>query len=416
MISTTARKLALAAVLPGALLLLLGAAFVRTVGPIGYWKLDDTAAPAVDAIAAANGTWNGTITPSIDVPAPLAGANPVVSCGSYQISIANAPSYIMAPMTAALNTVQDGSYSIACWFKPTSLPPSVGTNSQYAVVMKAGWNEGISYNTSGNFALFHWYGGDSTVFPIVAPTNIASNSFGTSFPANAWYHLVGLVDQTVTPNEVRMYVNGALVGSAGTFTATPTFNLYGTEAWQIGIGIPGSAGAQFQADGLFDDVRIYDRALTPTEISNLAGGMTVGDPPAPPPTAPTGLLASVVGSQVQLTWNVVAGAQRYNIKRSTTTGTETQYASSATNSFTDSAAIAGQTYFYVVTAFGNCAESAVSGEVSATPPPPVPKAPPKGHKACGCGSIGEAGLRWSLAALASLALLLVSGRLLRRGA
>ena len=221
------RTLALAAVLPGALLLL-GAGFVRTFGPIGYWKLDDPAAPARDAIASANGTWNGTITPSTDVPAALGGANPVFSCGSYQLAIANAPSYIQIPRTAALDVVQDASYSISCWFKPSSLPPATGTNSQYGIVMKTGWNEGITYSGGGVFAMFHWYGGDATAVPIVAPTNIASNSFGTTFPPNAWYHLVGLVDQTVTPNEVRMYVNGALVGSAGTFAATATFNLYST--------------------------------------------------------------------------------------------------------------------------------------------------------------------------------------------
>ncbi len=99
---------------------------------------------------------------------------------------------------------------------------------------------------------------------------------------------------------------------------------------------------------------------------------------------------------------------------STTTGTETQYAMSVTNAYTDNGATVGQAYFYVVTAFGNCAESAVSGEVSATPLPPVPKPPPDSNKRCGCGTIGETRILWSMAALAALALLLVSGRLPRR--
>ncbi len=408
----TLRTLALAAALPGALLLL-GAGFVRTFGPIGYWKLDDPAAPARDALAAADGTWNGTITPSTDVPAALGGANPVFSCGSYRIALANAPSYIQIPRTAALDAVQDASYSISCWFKPASLPPASGTNAQYGIVMKTGWNEGITYNSAGNFAMYHWYGGDITATPIVQPTNIASNSFGTPFPANAWYHLVGLVDQTVTPNEVRMYVNGTLVGTAGTFAASPTFSLYATEPWLIGIGIPGGTGAQFQADGLFDDVRIYDRVLTTTEISNLAAGMAVGDPAAPPPAAPTGLTASVVGAQIQLTWTAVTGALSYNIQRSTSTGTETQYATSLTNAYTDGVVTGGQTYFYVVTAFGNCAESAVSNEDFATPPIPVPK-PPKSPKRCGCSTVGGSGTRWGLAAFAALALLATCGRVSRR--
>ncbi|HXX92323.1 MAG TPA: hypothetical protein VEN81_01735 [Planctomycetota bacterium] len=66
-------------------LVLLGAMRPQAAGPVGYWKFSDTVAPAVDSVAGNNGTWNGTITPSVDVPAPLAQAagNPVVDCGSY---------------------------------------------------------------------------------------------------------------------------------------------------------------------------------------------------------------------------------------------------------------------------------------------------------------------------------------------
>ncbi|HXX92322.1 MAG TPA: LamG domain-containing protein, partial [Planctomycetota bacterium] len=229
---------------------------------------------------------------------------------------------------AALNTLQDGSFSLACWYKPTSLPPASGTNAQYAMIMKAGWNEGISYNTNGQFAFYHWYGGNINTNPITNPTNIASNSFGTTFTTlNTWYHLAGVVDTTVTPNQVLMYVNGTELsgGNPSTFTGT-TFNLYDGENWNVGIASPGSAGAQFQADGLFCDVRIYGRALSAAEVTSLFTGQTVGDPATVVPGAPTGLTAtaSTAGLSIQLNWTAVAGATSYNIKRSTTTGTETQ--------------------------------------------------------------------------------------------
>jgi hypothetical protein len=47
-----------------------------------------------------------------------------------------------------------------------------------------------------------------------------------------------------------------------------------------------SAGgsAQYQADGIVDDVRIYDRALSTTEITTLYNGGTVGIRRASPRT------------------------------------------------------------------------------------------------------------------------------------
>jgi MYXO-CTERM domain-containing protein len=412
------RKISLLHVLWGpSALILLGAVVARTAGPIGYWKFDDTAAPAVDAISGSNGTWNGAITPSQDVPAPLnkTAGNPVVSCGSYQISIANAPSYVQMPKVANLNTVQDASFSLACWYKPTSLPPASGTNSQYGIIMKAGWNEGISYNSNGQFAFYHWFGGDASVNPIVAPTNIASNSFGSTFTTlNTWYHLAGVVDMTVSPSQVLMYVNGSLVGSAGTFTGA-TFNLYDNEPWNVGIAAPGSAGAQYQADGLFDDVRIYDRALSAAEVTSLATGQTVGDPAVTPPTAPTGLTAtaSTTGLSIQLNWGAVTGATSYNIKRSTTSGTETQYAVSATNSYTDTGVTWGTTYFYEVTSLGSCSESAASTEANATTLPPPPKNPTK-SRTCGCASVETPAGPWFLVLVAVLALLMAARPAIRR--
>jgi len=87
----------------------------------------------------------------------------------------------------------------------------------------------------------------------------------------------------------------------------------------------------------------------------------------PPPAAPTGLIATAGDSHVQLNWNTVSGATSYNVKRSTTSGAETTIASPGTNSYDDTTAVNGTTYFYVVSAVGPGGEGANSSEVSATP-------------------------------------------------
>jgi hypothetical protein len=73
-----------------------------------------------------------------------------------------------------------------------------------------------------------------------------------------WVHIAVVCDNTVA----NLYYNGARTGS-GTVTATDTtFN-------QFAIGLNRNADNWFAGD--LDDVRIYERSLSQTEIANLAG-------------------------------------------------------------------------------------------------------------------------------------------------
>jgi DNA/RNA endonuclease G (NUC1)/fibronectin type 3 domain-containing protein len=88
---------------------------------------------------------------------------------------------------------------------------------------------------------------------------------------------------------------------------------------------------------------------------------------ATPMAAPTGLAATPGSAHVALNWSAVAGATGYNVKRSTSTGTETTIATPATNTYDDTTASNGTQYFYVVTATNASGESLASSEVNATP-------------------------------------------------
>jgi len=98
-------------------------------------------------------------------------------------------------------------------------------------------------------------------------------------------------------------------------------------------------------------------------------------PPPPPPAAPLGLTATATFGQVSLTWSASIGATNYNIKRSTSSGSEVTIASTAGTSYTDTSVLDGTTYFYVVSALNSGGEGPNSLEVSATPPIPPPPAP-----------------------------------------
>jgi hypothetical protein len=89
----------------------------------------------------------------------------------------------------------------------------------------------------------------------------------------------------------------------------------------------------------------------------------------PPPGAPTNLSATAGDMQVSLSWNSVAGATSYSVKRSTTSGGpySTIVSGHTTTSYIDSSLTNGSTYYYVVSASNAEGESANSAQVSATP-------------------------------------------------
>ena len=84
-------------------------------------------------------------------------------------------------------------------------------------------------------------------------------------------------------------------------------------------------------------------------------------------TAPAALTATPGDTQVMLAWTAVAAATSYHVKRSTTSGAETQIAAATTNAYTDTGLTNATKYFYVVTAVSGSNESGNSPEANATP-------------------------------------------------
>jgi hypothetical protein len=90
-----------------------------------------------------------------------------------------------------------------------------------------------------------------------------------------------------------------------------------------------------------------------------------------PPPAPTNLVAVAGYEQVALSWAQSAGATLYFVKRSTTSGAETNVAILYATNYTDTGLADSTKYYYVVTA-ANLYVGGTSTEVSATTLPPPP--------------------------------------------
>jgi sugar lactone lactonase YvrE len=95
--------------------------------------------------------------------------------------------------------------------------------------------------------------------------------------------------------------------------------------------------------------------------------------PLLPPTAPTGLSATVAFGQANLTWSASSGATSYNVERASTSGGPyTTIANTSGTSYTDTGLSNGTTYYYVVSAVGAGGVSGISAELIVTLPTLLP--------------------------------------------
>lgn len=161
-------------------------------------------------------------------------------------------------------------------------------------------------------------------------TTIASKSY--TFNTGTWYK----VKLEMNGSNLKVYINDVLQ-----LQATDSSLSSG------GIGLVA-----------YKTVVKYDDII----VSTISGGSPTV------PSAPTGLSATAGNGQVTLSWNTVSNATSYNVKRSTTSGSNfTTIGSTGSTSFTDTTVTNGTTYYYVVTAVNSAGESAPSSQVSAKP-------------------------------------------------
>jgi uncharacterized repeat protein (TIGR01451 family) len=214
-----------------------GGGSVSTAGLVGYWAFDEaTGNVATDGSGLGN---NGNIINATRVPGESGGA----------LSF-NGNAYVDLGNNASMNF--NGAVTISAWINPQSI---VAAND----ILSHG------YSASPIQAVFmHIYQGryevgsqisDGAAF--VAAAAVPAGDLGT------FVHLAGVYDGSTW----TLYRNGAAVATTPSGAMSTTVNAN----WAIGA--RGGGGSQL-FNGVIDEVRLYQRALSATEIGLLAGQTT----------------------------------------------------------------------------------------------------------------------------------------------
>ena len=327
---------------------------ITNTDPISYWKFDEGSG----TLAADLGTsgFSGNIV------------GPVYTTGKYgnALSFDGTNDYVTLAGTTAYDNM--GAITISAWINPAStgengkgriLAKSAGTN-----LPSMGWSFYLTNEVTNGikFAVDH------------TSAHLEHASVANAITLNQWQFVAVTWDGSATAANAHIYVNGNEVGYS------VADNAVGTRASDIGkalyIGNNPALSRTFK--GNIDDVKVYNRVLSASEITNLYSNGGNGGAVIPPPVSdttapsvPTNLQASVVStSQINLSWTASTdntAVTGYNIYRN-----GTKIATATSTSYSNTGLTASTTYSYTVSAYdaaGNTSAqtTAVSATTSTTP-------------------------------------------------
>jgi hypothetical protein len=279
-----------------------------TSGQVARYNFD--AGNANDSVGSFNGVLVGT---------------PVFANGAVSFSSGN-----IVQINATFG-VAGASRAFSVWFKCSAEEgPIVGQSDNGGFGSEASFIPAINSFADGNVSGIFWGG-----------TEVAIKTTGGNYGDNNWHHVVWQYDGT--SQRAELFIDGVSKGVTGTFIPNETWwarTYLGYCKTTSGVGNRPNNDVLFA--GTIDDFRVYNRALTLTEVQTLAGGTgTTTALPTQTATA-TAPLTGVNASTGQTT------------ALSTQTGTLQAFVSATTSQFTQppsavaTSTVAGLTNFAVV--------------------------------------------------------------------
>jgi len=203
---------------------------------IAYWKMNESIGTTVFDSA---GTKNCTLKNGIDIngiglwdtnTGDFDGVNDYVDCGQFNL------------------LDNKSNFSISAWV----LLNAYGSSASSQVTIVGEWQDYYATSTQNNFSLAHRINIGNPIFNVWTSAGRKRIIGNSRLLLGKWYHLVGTYDGT----NVKIYVNGELDG-----TTTHSGSI-GTSSKSLKIG----KNNYSNINGLVDEVKIWDKALTEDEI------------------------------------------------------------------------------------------------------------------------------------------------------
>jgi hypothetical protein len=209
-------------------------------GLVGHWTFDETTGSS-----ASDSSGNSNTGTLVNGPIRSAGYR------GRALSFDGVNDYVTIPNSPSIQLTQD--ITLAGWIYPTMFNPP-GYNSgimykggkQYGCCLQPAYALGVSPHGYLIFSI-----GDNSTYFIL---------YGPKLSLNTWTHVAAIRQGT----SMKLYVNGVEVAS----TSTRLSGLVdSTAALMIGKSAGGWGGKLF--NGKLDEVRVYQRGLTPSELRSL---------------------------------------------------------------------------------------------------------------------------------------------------
>ncbi|MFQ6026689.1 MAG: LamG-like jellyroll fold domain-containing protein [Dehalococcoidia bacterium] len=301
-------------------------------GLLAHWKLDETTG-AIASDASGNGHDGTLINGPLWVPAVEGNGLEYDRSQNQTVRVDH---------SALLNTGSN-SFSIALWVQYTS--------SDDADLIRKG-----STNTASDWYKVEIREGNRISFNLnTSQKSSTSLTTSSSYDDGQWHHVAAVRD--VAGDRLSLYIDGVELEN----DSDPGGSI--NNSANLAIGSKDTLDDDFY-DGVLDDVRLYGRALSAQEVSDLFNGNTGGGDPndTTPPSAPTNLVATANGEDVDLSWSAAddadSGVTSYNIYRDTTPGTQKNLIDTLADSspvgttinYTDNTTNPATTYYYEVAA------------------------------------------------------------------
>jgi hypothetical protein len=193
------------------------------------WTFDGTTAPYTGSLSATNISGTNSYTSGK--------SNQAISFFNPSASVSNSITYTL---TSTIN--MDSGFTMAVWVKFSNSPGGGGTDACAVEIPTVG---------AVNGGRLRFVGGSSTL-----AYNSTFYSVGGSMPAyDTWVHYTA----TILNGIHTFYTNGVLTGTA----SYPTNGTMGTD------GVYAGRSTYFGMDGLIDDLRIYQSALTAAQVRSI---------------------------------------------------------------------------------------------------------------------------------------------------